>query len=63
MKTQEQLKIIEEYTDDIDDYEKAVNSAEKELTDAKEWLMKQKVYYAEAIIKLHNYLKEIDPLS
>ena len=63
MKTQEQLKRIEEYTDDIADYEKAVNSAEKELTESKEWLMKQKVYHAEAIIKLHNYLKEITPLN
>lgn len=46
---------IIEYQEDIFDAENSVKAAEKELADAKEWLMKQKVYLAEAIIKLHHY--------
>ena len=45
---------IEELEEDVEDYEKAVKEAEQEVKDANEWLMKQKVYLAEAIIKLHN---------
>ncbi len=60
MRTPEQNQQIEEYeyNEDITDAEKEVIRAEYELKEAQKWLAKQKVYYAKAIIKLHNYLKE-----
>jgi hypothetical protein len=39
---------------DVADCEKSVRQAEQEVKDAQEWLMKQKLHLAEAIIRLHN---------
>jgi hypothetical protein len=58
MRTPEQLEAIGEYEADIADEKKALEHAEVELANAQDWLMKRKVYYAEAIIKLNDYLKE-----
>ena len=59
MKTPEQLEKIKEYEEDIFDCEKQVKQAGEELAIAKEWSMRQKVYHAEAIIRLNNYLKSL----
>jgi hypothetical protein len=48
------MKNNNDYDEDVADCEKAVKQAEQEVKDAQEWLMKQKVYLAEAIIKLNN---------
>jgi hypothetical protein len=58
MRTPEQIEWIREQEEDILDCEKSVKDSEKDLADAKDWLNKQKLYYAEAIIKLNDYLKE-----
>lgn len=48
---QEEIKELEE---EVLDCEKNVKTAQIELEDAQEWLDKQKLYLAEAIIRLHN---------
>ena len=45
---------IEELEEDVRDCEKAVRQSEQELKDAQKWLDRQKLYLAEAIIRLHH---------
>lgn len=60
MKTPEQIENIKEYETEIANEEKSFKNAQEELENAKEWLEKQRMYYAEAIIKLHDYIKSIE---
>jgi F0F1-type ATP synthase epsilon subunit len=48
---EEEIKELEE---DVRDCEKSFNQAQEELEDAHEWVDKQKLHLAEAIIRLHN---------
>lgn len=57
--TQYQKELLHDYEEDVADCERAVKAAENELEDAHDWLDKQKLHYAEAIIKLNEFKKTL----
>ena len=49
---------IESLEEDVEDNQKALDGAFKELDDAKKWLDKMKLNYAESIIRLYKFKEE-----